>query len=227
MITLLLIDKDVPARALARRALERGGAAVVEAASATDGIRALEGLRPDLVLVDPAEGDVVSRIRRVSDVPIVVLSARDAEAEKVFALRAGADDYLTKPFGSEELLARSEALLRRSRPAATQATYSDGSVEIDFDAAEARVNGRRLELTPLEFRLLVAFTRHPGHVLSAERLLELAWGEPGSARQRVKVYVGYLRSKFRDAGARAPIETVRGFGYRYRPGGAAAGQRAA
>jgi DNA-binding response OmpR family regulator len=219
--TVLVIDDDGRARGLVRTALERGGATVVEAGRGTDGMRALYGTRPDLVLLDLDNGGrrMLDRIREVSDVPLVAVSIRASEPDKVTALRAGADDYVTKPFGADELLARSEALLRRCHRASTddRERYADGTVEIDYAAAEARANGQRLVLTPLEFRLLVAFTRHPDRVLSAERLLQLVWGEEGTARQRVKVYVGYLRSKFREAGVRPPIETVRGFGYRYRP----------
>ena len=99
-----------------------------------------------------------------------------------------------------------------------QAKYADSLVEVDFQAAEARAGGQALNLTPLEFRLLTAFIRNPSQVLSPDQLLAMAWGDSGFARERVKIYVGYLRSKFRDAGIEdAPIETVRGFGYRYRP----------
>jgi DNA-binding response OmpR family regulator len=126
---------------------------------------------------------------------------------------------VTKPFRTQELLARSEALLRRRRSAEeAPARYADPLVEVDFQAAEARAAGKPLNLTPLEFRLLTAFTRNPNQVLSPDQLLAMAWGDSGFGRERVKIYVGYLRSKFREAGVDdAPIETVRGFGYRYRP----------
>jgi len=136
----------------------------------------------------------------------------------VRALRAGADDYMTKPFGVAELVARSEALLRRRRSGEdAPSRYVDSLVEVDLQAAEARAGGVPLQLTPLEFRLLTAFVRNPNQVLSPDQLLAMAWGDSGFARERVKIYVGYLRSKFREAGVEdAPIETVRGFGYRYR-----------
>ena len=204
-----------------RRALERNGIEVVEAETGNDGLRALFSARPDVVLLDIGlpglDGwGTLDRIRQVTDVPVMMVSGQSSELEKVRALKAGADDYVTKPFGIQELLARTEVLLRRAAPPDEQPpTYSDGLVEIDFRNAEVRVAKRRLRLTPLEFRLLAAFVRHPGEVLSARRLLELAWGDQGLARERVKIYIGYLRNKFRELGVDAPIETVRGFGYRY------------
>jgi DNA-binding response OmpR family regulator len=111
-----------------------------------------------------------------------------------------------------------ESLLRRPRAAVTEpARYRDELVNIDFATAEVRVAGDGLSLTPLEFRLLVALVGHPRQVLSADQLLELAWGDSNLPRERVKLYVRYLREKFRLLGAEAPIETLRGFGYRYSP----------
>ena len=220
---ILLIDDDADVRAMVRRLYERNEAVVIEASTGTEGLKVLYGARPDLVLLDITMPEldgwrVLSRIRELTDVPVVMLTASDRELEKVRALRAGADDYVTKPFGMQELLARSEALLRRRRSEGeTPVKYSDSLVEVDFQAAEARAGGKPLSLTPLEFRLLTAFIRNPNQVLSADQLLAMAWGDSGFARDRVKIYVGYLRSKFRAAGVEAPpIETVRGFGYRYR-----------
>jgi DNA-binding response OmpR family regulator len=222
----LLIDDDEDVRATLRSLYEGNDAEVIEAASGTEGLRALYDARPDLVLLDvslPELGGllVLSRIRAVTDVPVLLLTARDRELEKARALRAGADDYMTKPFSPRELVARSEALLRRRRSNEEVPTrYADALVEVDFQAAAARAGGKALNLTPLEFRVLAAFIRNPNQVLSADQLLAMAWGDSGFARDRVKIYVGYLRSKFREAGVEdAPIETVRGFGYRYRPAG--------
>jgi DNA-binding response OmpR family regulator len=220
----LVIDDDEDVRAMVRRVYERNDAEVIEASSGTEGLKALYGARPDLVVLDISMPDldgwgVLNRIREVTDVPVLMLTGSDRELEKVRALRAGADDYVTKPFGIQELLARSEALLRRRRSTEeAPASYADSLVEVDFQAAEARAGGRPLNLTPLEFRLLTAFVRNANQVLSADQLLAMAWGDSGFARERVKIYVGYLRSKFRQAGIEdPPIETVRGFGYRYRP----------
>ena len=137
----------------------------------------------------------------------------------VRALRAGADDYVTKPFGRQELLARVESVLRRTAGGELKETYSDSLLTVDFGERRLTVGERSVELTPLEFRLLSAFVKHPNQVLSREQLLELAWGDPyGVSEDQVKLYVGYLRKKLADAGGQPDaIETVRGFGYRYRP----------
>ena len=219
----LLINGDEGDGEPLRSLYEQGGAEFA-AAPGVEGLKTLYRLRPDLVLIGsstppPDRWHMLSRIRELTDVPVLMLGAAGEEDEKVRALRAGADDCLTPPYAVEELLARSEALLRRLGQSEDQArVYADGLVEVDIRSAEARAAGRPLNLTPLEFRLLWAFVSNANHVLSSEQLLELAWGNGGSARERVKIYVGYLRSKFRAAGVEdAPIETVRGFGYRYRP----------
>jgi DNA-binding response OmpR family regulator len=222
--SVLVIDDDETILAVVRRIVEMAGATMTEGATGEDGLRALYEGRPDVVVlyIDLPGLDgwqVLERIRQLTDVPVVMLSAHADELGKVRALRAGADDYVTKPFGLQELLARSEALLRRRRSKEEAPTkYADALVEVDFQAAEARADGKPLGLTPLEFRLLTAFIRNPNQVLSPDQLLAMAWGDSGFARERVKIYVGYLRSKFREAGVEdVPIETVRGFGYRYRP----------
>jgi DNA-binding response OmpR family regulator len=220
----LVIDGDEGARADLRSLYSKTDAEVIEAASGVDGLRALYRANPDLVVLDDETTDLdgwqmLDRIRQVTDVPLVMLGGCDLEPTKVRALRAGADDYMTKPFGGEELLARSEALLRRQRAHGdVPRHYADSLVEVDFEAAEARAGGQVLSLSPLEFRLLSVFVRNCNRVLSADQLLSQVWGDPGLARDRVKIYVGYLRSKLRAAGVPGnPIETLRGFGYRYRP----------
>ena len=218
----LVVDDDGSARSLLRRSLERAGLEVFEAPDGPSGLRALFDHRPHVVLLDVGLPGLdgfrtLERMRELTDVPVMMVSGRSSELEKVRALKAGADDYVTKPYGVAELTARVEALLRRAPGAAEPvAHYADDLVEIDFRTASARVLGRELRLTPLEFRLLATFVRHAGEVLSARDLLRIVWGETGMPRERVKIYVGYLRSKFRDAGVEAPIETLRGFGYRYR-----------
>jgi DNA-binding response OmpR family regulator len=152
---------------------------------------------------------------------VIMLTARADELEKVRGLRAGADDYVTKPFGRQELLARVEGHLRRGRDQReAPQQYGDAFVEVDFAQRAVRAGGEEISLTPLEFRLLTAFVRHPNQLLSHDQLVELAWGGAGSAeRDQVKLYVGYLRRKLGEAeGGESPIETVRGFGYRYRAG---------
>jgi DNA-binding response OmpR family regulator len=129
---------------------------------------------------------------------------------------------VTKPFGRAELLARVEALLRRAGDRGEEPEgYADALLRVDFAQRTVQAAGRELRLTPQEFRLLAAFVRHPGQVLSHDQLLELVWGDAyATSRDQVKLYVGYLRRKLRGATDAEPIETVRGFGYRYRaPGG--------
>jgi DNA-binding response OmpR family regulator len=227
----LVIDDDATIRLLVRRLVEHAGGELVEAPSGQDGLRALYDARPHIVVLDLTmpglDGwQTLERIRQITDVPVVMLSARADELEKVRALQAGADDYVTKPFGTQELLARLQAHLRRATTGAAAepsvgSRYTDDAVSVDFEHAEATVEGTPLPLTPQEFRLLSALVRHPKRTLSNEQLLSLAWDDPTGDARRVKVYVGYLRGKLADAGLDPPpIETVRGFGYRYQPPGA-------
>jgi DNA-binding response OmpR family regulator len=222
----LVIDDDGDVRALVAGLLERAGYEVNEASDGRDGLRSVFSDRPDLVLLDVTMPGLdgwatLERIRELTDVPVLMLTARSEELEKVRGLKAGADDYMTKPFGRQELLARMEALLRRKRTAQEElpTVYADDAITVEFAQRSARSDGVDLRLTPLEFRLLSAFVQHPNQVLSREQLLELAWGDPyGVSEDQVKLYVGYLRKKLgANVGTDSPIETVRGFGYRYRP----------
>jgi DNA-binding response OmpR family regulator len=223
---ILVVDDDNDIRTLLRELLERRGFEVVEAADGKHALQELYGGRPDLVLLDVGMPGMdgwttLERIRELSDVPVVMLTARSAELEKTRGLRAGADDYVTKPFGRQELLARIEGLLRRSsgRDAAAAEAYSDPFVSIDFAQRLVTARGQNVDLTPLEFKLLTTFVQHPNQVLSHDQLLTLVWGESDASREQVKLYVGYLRKKLSpDAPEETPIETRRGFGYAYRPG---------
>ena len=225
MTCVLVVDDDSDIRGLVRELLERAGHDVLDAPDGNEGLRLFYARQPDLVILDVSmpglEGwDVLERMRELSDVPVVMLTARAEELDKVRGLRAGADDYITKPFGRQELLARVDAALRRTPSGGeSQDTYADGFVSIDFPQRAVQAGGQAIALTPLEFRLLGAFVRNPNQVLSHEQLLELAWGSAGAAeRDQVKLYVGYLRRKLgAPQGAESPIETMRGFGYRYRP----------
>jgi DNA-binding response OmpR family regulator len=172
----------------------------------------------DLQLPDLHGRSLLHRIRELTDVPVMVVTADCDEASCVETLRAGADDFMPKPFGVQVLLARVEALLRRAPAQADESSrYTDALLDIDLVALEVRAGGRHVPLTPLQLRLLTALVQHRGRVLSAEQLLKLAWDDDRVPRERVKLYVGYLRSRFRDAGVELPVQTVRGFGYRYRP----------
>jgi len=221
----LVVEDEDDVRRLVRVLLERAGHSVVEAANGLEALRRLEDDAPDLVVLDVAMPELdgwqtLERIRDLSDVPVLMLTARAGELDKVRGLRGGADDYVTKPFGRQELLARVEALLRRtSGPPEVRSAYEDGAVRIDYVSREVVAGGHEVQLTPLEFKLLSAFVRHPNETLSRTRLLELVWGDvDGFGGDQVKLYVGYLRRKLgwgpSDGG---PLETIRGFGYRYRP----------
>ncbi len=222
--TVLLIEDSASDRALIALRLERTGYVVASAENGREGLRRLYELRPDIVLLDVVMPGLdgwktLELIREFSDVPVIMLTARDTEIERVRGLRGGADDYVGKPFAPAELAARIEAVLRRvAEKPETKEIYDDGTVRIDFPASEVTVRGEPVSLTPLEFRLLSALTEHAGQVLSRDQLLQLVWGDAYGARgDEVKVYIGYLRRKIeRDPAAPELIETVRGFGYRYR-----------
>jgi DNA-binding response OmpR family regulator len=216
----LIVDDEADIRGLLRQLLERSGRLVKEAGDGREALRTLHTWRPDLVVLDiqmpGLDGyTTLERIRDLTDVPVLMLSARGTEIDKVRGLKAGADDYVTKPFGRAELLARVEALLRRRGGAPTEIpeAYEDAAVFVDFAQRLVRVHGEEVALTPLEYRLLSAFVRHPNQILSHEQLLELVWGDEDASREQVKLYVGYLRRKLAMPDA---IESVRGFGYRYR-----------
>jgi len=223
----LVIDDDDDIRKLVRTLLERTGATVHDAPNGKEGLREFHAWRPDLVVLDvnmpEMDGwNVLERIRDMSEVPVMMLTARGEELERVRGLQSGADDYVVKPFGKQELVARVQALLRRAaRGASGEAeaeTYADSFVSIDWGQAKVTVGEREVQLTPLEFRLLSTFVRHPRHVLSRDQLLELVWGDAfGVGGDQVKLYVGYLRRKLHPTEPDSvPIETVRGFGYRYK-----------
>jgi DNA-binding response OmpR family regulator len=196
---------------------------VIEAADGRDGLRRFHAEQPELVILDVSMPELdgwqmLERIRELSAVPVMMLTAQDQELHKVRGLRAGADDYMSKPFGPHELLARVEALLRRGGSAAdSPQAYVDSFLTIDFTQRAVQVAGEAVALTPLEFRLLGAFVRNRDQVLSHEQLIELAWGlGRAGGRDQLKLYVGYLRRKLGDAeDGQSPIESVRGFGYRY------------
>lgn len=224
----LVIEDDRDIALSLRILLERAGLEVALAAGGRDGLRVFHSVRPDLVVLDVGLPQmdgwaVLERIRDISDVPVLMLTAYEQEADKVRGLRGGADDYQTKPYGNDELTARVLALLRRRQPAAADGAeerdvFDDGLIEVDFTAREVRVNGERAPLTPTEFRVLAALVRRRGQVLSPAALLDLAWNDPlGIGPDRVKYTIMRLRRKLGvhgETGA-SPIESVRGFGYRY------------
>ena len=221
---ILIVDDDAEIRLLLNELLTRAGFQVTEAGDGRSALRQLFETPPALVILDVTMPEMdgyqtLERIRDLSDVPVIMLTARTQELERVRGLASGADDYVAKPFGRQELLARVQALLRRSggKVEVTE-SYRDDFVEIDYPQRRVLVHDREVQLTPLEFKLLSVFVQHPSQVLSRDQLLELVWGDPyGVSGDQVKLYVGYLRKKLVPvAPDTAPIETVRGFGYRYR-----------
>ena len=224
----LVIEDDQDISLGIRTVLSRNGFEVASSPDGKQGLRAFHVARPDLVVLDiglpTLDGwAVLERIRDLSDVPVLILTAHGSEADKVRGLHGGADDYLTKPFGNRELAARVEALLRRPRAEQPQAeVYDDGRLLVKLDAREVSVGGAPVAMTPTEFRLLAALVRHPGQILSPDQLLELAWNDPlGVGPERVKFGVMRLRRKLGQGPGEpgASIEAVRGFGYRYVPPG--------
>ena len=223
VITVVLIEDDAPIRRFVRVSLEAENIRVLEAETGRRGVSLAASARPDLVIVDlglpDMDGaDVIRQLRDWSSVPVIVLSARTREEEKVAALDAGADDYLTKPFGVPELLARIRAHLRRqSRGAAAEASKLQfGAVELDFEMRTVRRDGQPIHLTPIEYRLLVSLARHAGRVLTHRQLLQEVWGPSRvESAHYLRIYMGHLRQKLeRDPAQPEHIMTETGVGYR-------------
>ena len=219
---MLVVDDDRAVRDSLRRSLEFNGYEVVLAADGAEGLVAVGAQHPDVVVVDVMmprlDGIETTRALRAAgnDVPVLVLTARDAVGDRVEGLDAGADDYLTKPFALEELLARLRALLRRVVPdgdgESEVLTFSD--LTMDVASRDVSRGGRAIELTRTEFTLLEMFLRRPRRVLDRSFILEEVWGYdfPTSANS-LEVYVGYLRRKTEAEGEPRLIQTVRGVGY--------------
>ncbi len=230
--TRVLIIEDDPsiAEAVRRVVAKQNGTGVI-ASDGRNGLRNFFEDRPNLVVLDIGlpgmDGwEVLERIRDLSEVPVLILTAHDLEQEKVRGLTSGADDYLTKPFGVQELGARIQALLRRSQSAAVatsseSTTYRDANLEVDWAAREVRVDGEVVGLTKLEFQLLQTFVRHPGQALATQQLLEQVWNDPfGIGPERVKFTVLRLRRKLGwQEDQQDVLEAIRGYGYRYTPMG--------
>lgn len=221
--TILIVEDDPDVVRVARAYLEREGYVVLVEGDGEAGLQRARAARPDLVVLDwmlpGASGlDVLRRLRADGDAPVLMLTARSDEADRVLGLELGADDYLVKPFSPRELVARVGAVLRRTT-AAEPATdlVRHGALEVDGGARIARVAGHAVDLTTLEFDLLRALAVAPGRVFRREELIERVWGGGYEGGDRVvDVHVSNLRQKLADAGGADLIRTFRGVGYALR-----------
>ena len=213
----LVIDDDPKIVSTLRRALAYAGYPVKTALTAIEGLaRALEDppslVILDIMLPDLSGFEVCRRLREGSEVPILMLTARDEVSDRVHGLDQGADDYLVKPFALQELLARVRALLRRAQPEARVLRYAD--LSLDLGTRDAFRGDRSITLSAKEYELLSLFMRHPRQVLTRDAIMEQVWGYDFSGESNVlEVYIGYLRSKLEAGGESRLIQTVRGAGY--------------
>jgi DNA-binding response OmpR family regulator len=217
--TVLVVDDEQHIIDLARLYLEQDGFVVEQALDGAEALRKIRDLKPALVVLDlmlpEVDGwEVCRRARESSDVPIIMLTARSDDVDKIVGLELGADDYLTKPFNPRELVARVKAILRRyDRSKRSGAVIHVGQLTIDPSSREATLAAQPLELRTQEFELLHTLAQHRGQVLTREQLLDLAWGYDFYGETRtVDVHIAHLRKKLQ--GGDVEIETVRGVGYK-------------
>lgn len=220
---ILIIEDELPIRRFLHAALTAANYRWIEAGTAQEGLTQAVLRQPDLVILDLGLPDldgleVIRQLRAWSTLPIIVLSARQQEGDKVLALDAGADDYLTKPFGAAELLARVRAQLRRRNRDDRGATLAEfGTIRVDLAKRTVERNGTEIHLTPIEYRLLAYLIANPDRVLTHRQLLKNVWG-PAHVEDShyVRIYMGYLRKKIEEDPARPKhILTAAGVGYRF------------
>lgn len=219
--TILVIDDEIQIRRLLRRILEEEGYRVVLAEAGREGLTQAGTHKPDIVVLDlglpDMDGqDVLKELRSWSSVPVLILSVREAEETIVRALDGGADDYLTKPFRTGELLARIRALLRYRSSGQEDQLFSSGDLAVDLSARTVTVRGETAKLTPTEYSLLELFVRNPGKVLTHAFVLREIWGPTyAEETQYLRVFVGQLRKKIeRDPATPRILVTEAGVGYR-------------
>lgn len=219
--TALVIDDELQIRRLLRVCLESNNYRVLEATTGQEGVSAAAQHRPDVVLLDLGLPDmdgvsVLKRLREWSRVPVVVLSVRDREDDKIKALDHGADDYITKPFGSGELLARLRVAMRHGQPSGDSAVFHSGTLEVDLTSRVVKVAGKEVKLTATEYALLRLFVQHAGKVLTHQQILREVWGPNYvDQTQYLRVYVAHLREKLEaDPGKPTLFITEPGIGYR-------------
>ena len=218
----LIIDDEVQIRRLLRVALESEDYDVREAQTGQEGLQEVAAKRPDVILLDLGLPDmdgqeVLKRLREWSEAPVLVLSVRDDEAGKIAALDAGAEDYVTKPFSTPELLARLRAAQRKTRPEEEVSIFKSGDLVVDLTARVVTRNGHEVKLTATEYALLRLFVRYAGRVLTHRQILREIWGPKSEEhRQYLRVYVTHLRQKIEPDPTRPTlIKTESGIGYRF------------
>ncbi|MDP3177418.1 MAG: response regulator transcription factor [Spirochaetaceae bacterium] len=222
MTPILIVDDELQIRKLLRLCLEKNDFVVFEADSGAEGLRQFAGAKPDIVILDlglpDMDGrDILREIRSRGETPVIVLSVRDAEAEIMELLDAGADDYLTKPFGTGELLARIRVAIRHRTPQSFAGRrVRVGAIEIDMDTREAYREGAEEKLTPTEWSLLLAFLRNAGKIMTRNQILREVWG-PNLEEEynSLRVYINQLRKKIEiDPAVPSVLLTEPGVGYR-------------
>ncbi|HUK83195.1 MAG TPA: response regulator [Verrucomicrobiae bacterium] len=216
MKSVLIIDDEPPIRKLLRLTLEPAGYRIHEAETGQLGLQETAAKRPDVIVLDMGLPDmdgltVLKRLREWSPTPVLVLTVRNQESDKVAALDGGADDYLTKPFGTAELLARLRAIQRRA-PEAQEPVFTSGDLVVDLAARTVRVKDKDVHLTATEYALLHELVRHAGKVVTHKQLLRAVWGANAEEQsQYLRVYITHLRKKL---GIDKLIKTEAGIGYR-------------
>ena len=224
MTPVLVIDDEIQIRRLLRLCLEKNDFVVFEADTGAEGLRQFAGAKPDLVILDLGLPDMDGRqflheIRSRGDTPVIVLSVRDAETEIMDLLDAGADDYLTKPFGTGELIARIRVALRHRTPQSFSGrAVRVGALEVNMDTREAFRDGAEEKLTPTEWSLLLIFLRSPGKIMTRNQILREVWG-PAMEEEynNLRVYINQLRKKIElDPSVPSVLLTEPGVGYRLR-----------
>lgn len=222
--SILVVDDEREIVRALHRALKAHGYNVHTASNGEEAVQAASSLRPDLLLLDlllPGMSglEVCRRVRAESNVPIIVLSIKDAERDKVEALDLGADDYVAKPFGIDEVLARVRVALRRAvqPPSGAEPRFENGPISVDFARRQVELNGQDVSLTPTEFDLLKVLIIHRGKILTRQMLLKEVWGDKAHARTHsLHVYVAQLRQKIEPVPERPRlILTIPGVGYRF------------
>jgi two-component system KDP operon response regulator KdpE len=222
--TILVVDDEPQIRRVLRSTLTSHGYVIIDAKTGEEGVESARKNKPDLVLLDvnmPGMGGIEAcrEIRRSSDAPIIMLTVRNAERDKVLALDAGADDYVVKPFGIEELLARIRAALRRYAPGDTVPSFVSKELTLDFERRQLTVRGEEVHLTPKEFDVLKHLIANQGKPLSHRRILQSVWGpDYGEETENLRVVINQLRKKIETDPAHPKfIRTEPWVGYRFLP----------